>query len=307
VEQRPSALPRPAADARRRLVPEVLHRHQGRLHALLRDELVALWSRRRNLHSPIIRVGEVLRGAWPELTTDREDREQELPSIRSDRMEADLLVLGILLARADLVTLDTYAGGGRDYLGIEEMHRLANEGRRRDDEGQIEEEITIDRINVALADLRAGGLIEETEHAREADPDRPGRFRAFGNSRRRLSRWIFHRMGKRVWDAYRQLSGFLENRRGKRGWRAIAFRSHRWIGGSQNRKAALRRAALDLAHDKKLDEQLVPTNGFDRPQARPVFAAKGLDRAALEAEFEATGLPGSEYYRWLAERKARRT
>jgi len=211
-------------------------------------------------------------------------------------MEADLLVLGILIARADLVTLDTYAGGGRDYLGIEEIHRLANEGPDHD-------EITVDRINEALADLRAAGIIEETQHAREPDPERPGHFRSLGNSRRRLSRWIFFRMGKKVWATFRGLSGFLEDKRGKRGWRAIAFRPHRWVGGPQNRPGAMRRAALDLAHEKTLGDGETPqvSNAFDR-QDRP-RATKGLDRAALYAQFEASGLPEAEFAQWLAERK----
>jgi len=213
-------------------------------------------------------------------------------------MEADLLILGILVARADLVTLDTYAGGGRDYLGVEEIHRLANEGRSESDE------ITIDRVNVALADLRAAGVILETQHAREPDPHNPGHFRAFGNSRRRLSPWIFARMGKRVWKTFRGLSEFFESKRGKRGWRAVAFRPHRWVGGSENRKSSPRRAAVDLATAKNFesaDWTATGSNRFDQPAARRKPAQ--LDRHALLEEFATTGRPESEFFAWLARRK----
>jgi hypothetical protein len=278
------------------LIPLVLQRHKGKLHGKIRGELVALFERRGSLATAITRLGDVIRGAWPELATAREDRDRELARVRADRMAADLRVLGVLLARVDLVTLDCYAGGGADYLGVLEIERLANEGAA---EG---ERLTWDRVNVALADLRAAGVIHETEHAREPDPAHPGHFRSYGNSRRRLSQWVFHRMGRGVWKDFRTARDWYENQRGKRGFRAVAFRPHRWKGGREDRggRGGMRSAAIDLANAKASADGY-ESNHFERDARAP--RATGVDRGATFEAFEATGLPPGDYFAWLAGRR----
>lgn len=198
-----------------RLMPEALQR---RGHHLVRRTLQRLAKAYEIRRSPRFAV------LWPELLAREPKRDQQQSELedyayrKSDRLEAEMLVCGVLFFHADLVSMKVYISPGVDR-GIPER-LIAKQAQ-----------ISLRRTQRALRSLRAAGLVIFTEERRKsvhgcgrcrktlaeckcASPDKCD-FWVSDAAVRQLNRRIFAKVGADLGRAYAKFCNTV-NRKGPR-------------------------------------------------------------------------------------------